>query len=431
MRYHLLIGLLAVGLVGGLSACDFVQDIDQPTDRVNSDSLDSQAEIGFLATGVKEGFNDAYDNVAIISALLSDVGVFNTRVRNATFPTYGDIDRGEIQFDNNSIDNVSTPVNEYRFQADDLVRRVNETITFVDDPDLGLDAEADRTLGLYTGYFHGAVARYFLATYFSKDGVNGGAPISTDRDKPSQTIPASELYAQALGLLAQAAPLGSDYDVRVINTLRARIALFQGDYDQAADFAAGGLVDGDAPYSARFTSASANEWYSQAGRGRTQISIAPRFAAYDEIDSRTLVERAPNASGSDANTYYRQALYTVPDEPLPFLTWQENSLILAEAALLGDTDADAAVGYVNPVLESRGIDPIADGETLDRDLLIQTRDRELFTQGLRLVDQRRFGLPFTYITYPQASGELVEQPLPGIYRYFPLTQTERNANPEL
>ena len=430
MRNLILPGLLALLSVGSLAACDsFVEDVDQPIDRVASDSLDSQTEIDFLITGVKEGFNDAYDNVASISELLSDNAIFNTRVRNATFPTYGEVDETNIEFDNNTIDGVSTTVNEYRLLADDLLRRVDNTIEFTDD-DAGAAAEQRAR---YAANFHGAIARYFLATYFSPDGQNGGAPISVDRDNPTAVIPAAELYSQAQTKLELAlGQAGSEYDQRVVNSLRARIALLQGDRAQAADYAADGLVEGDAPYAARYTLASSNNWYANGGRGRTQISISPVIADLDTLDSRNLVEPAPNASSADGNTYYRQSLYVTADADLPFLTWQETRLIQAEAALLEDGDADAAEAFVNPVLASRGIDAIGAGDPdLDQDALIQIRRRELFTLGLRLVDQRRFGLPFTRIVYPTSGAPGVEREVSGSFRYFPLTQTERNANPNV
>lgn len=441
MRHSLILGL-AVFAIGTLSACDsFVEDVDQPIDRVDSDSLDQQREIDFLITGLKEGFNDAYDNVATISELLSDNAIFNTRVRNSTFPTYGQVDAAEIEFDNNTVDGVSTAVNEYRFLSDDLLRRIENTIEFSDD-DAGAAAEQRAR---FAANYHGAVARYFLATYFSEDGQNGGAPISTERDTPGPVIPAADLYQQAqdkLALAVDGAP--SAFEAQVANSLRARIALLQGDRAQAAAFAAEGLTEGDAPDCevsginlnvACYNAASQNNWFSQGGRGRTQISINPLFADLDAIDNRDLVETAPNASGADGNTYYRQGLYTENDADLPFLTWQEMALIQAENALLGDGDEDAAKAFVNPVLVSRSAleNPeeaaLGDGESFDQDALIDLRRRELFTQGLRLVDQRRFGIPFTRITYPQASGDPVETTVDGAFRYLPLTQTERNANP--
>ena len=69
-----------------------------------------------------------------------------------------------------------------------------------------------------------------------------------------------------------------------------------------------------------------------------------------------------------------------------------------------------------------------DLDAFDQATLISERDKTLFTQGLRLIDQRRFGLDFTYVI-PQTDGTVA--PLPGAWRYLPLTQSERNANTNL
>ncbi len=422
MRHYITSGLAGLLLIGGagLTGCDsFVEDVDPPTDRFASDSLDSQDQITFLVTGVKEGFNDAYDQLAILSDLLSDVGQFDTAVRNSTFPTYGDIDRGEILPDNNSVDGLYGAVNEYRFLADDIIRRANETIEFSDDPATPNvnEADRDRNAALYAGNFHGGIARYMLGTYFGTDATTGGAPISDDRDNPSAPIPTSELYSQADAKLAMAATLTtSGYDQRVINTLRARIALFSGNRGQAASFAQNGLQEADAPYLGRYASTSLNEYWSNGGRGRTQVSTADRFVAYDSTDTRSLVENAPAASAANPGPFYRQALYTSNSDPIPFVTWQENALILAEADIFDGGDTADARTRINAVRDSRGLDALEDGAAVDQALLIQTRDRELFTQGQRLVDQRRFGI------FHLPAGR---------QQYFPLTQTERNANPNV
>ena len=78
--------------------------------------------------------------------------------------------------------------------------------------------------------------------------------------------------------------------------------------------------------------------------------------------------------------YIRQALYLTDSDPIPFMSWQENSLIRAEAAL-ADDDEGAALAFIN---EARGSLP--DLEAADLDVLIDQRDKLLFTQGARLVD---------------------------------------------
>jgi len=419
MRNYITAGLAGLLLVGGgaVSGCDtYVEDIAPPVDRFASDSLDSQDQISFLIAGAKEGFNDAYDVVSLLSDLLSDAGQFNQAVRNSTFPTYGEIDRGEILFDNNSVDGMYNAVNEYRYIADDLLRRTNETIEFSDDPGTANvnEADRDRNAALFAANFHGGIARYFLGTYFGTDATTGGAPISEDRDNPTAPIPTAQLYDQADAKLALAASLAPDaYNGRVINTLRARIALFGGDRAQAAQFAANGLAAGDAAYTGNYASTSSNEWWANGGRGRTQVSVNDRFAAYDVEDSRSLVEVAPPASSANPGPFYRQALYPTNSDPIPFVTWQENALILAEADLFDGGTTAVALAQINAVRADRGLAALT---SVDQAVLLEARDRELFTQGQRLVDQRRFGI------FHLPAGK---------QQYFPLTQTERNANPNV
>lgn len=409
MRNSILTGLLGVATIGGLSACDsFVQDVDGPIDRVVSDSLNQPSQVDFLVTGVKEGFNDSYDAAAVIADLLSDAALFNTDVDGATFPTFNDIDDGNIEPDNNTVDGVYGAINEYRYLADDLLNRLENEIEFEED-----QAEL-RQSGYFAANFHGGVARYMLAAYF------GDAPISTDPDNPAAPTPQAELYQMAQEKLAEAATsAATDYETRLVNTMRARIALFQGDYAQAASFAADGFVEGDPAYLGEYASTSQNNWWTQAGRGRTQVAVDDRFADYDVEDNRDLTEETPTVEGV-TRTYYRQALYPNNSDPIPFLTWQENALIQAEAAIRSG-NAGQARALLNAVRQSHGISDLGASDAVDLQRLFIERDRELFTRGIRLIDQRRA---------PVANQIPGATALPN-EGFFPLTQTERNANPNV
>ena len=412
MRYLPALALAALTL-GPLAACDsFVQGAEGPIDRVVSDSLDNQASVPFLITGVKEAFNDTFDQTALLASLLSDEGLFDTRVQNASYITYQEIDDGEIELDNNSVDGLYEDLNEYRFLADDLLRRAEETIEFSEDAD---GAEARRA-ATYAGNLHGGIARYLLATYFGLNPTEGGAIITTDPDSPGPFIPSAQLYDQAADKLAAAlAVASSDYERRLVNSLLARNALYAGDPTLAATFAAAGLVEGDDPYLARYASTSQNEWYVFGGRGRTQVAVDPRFQAYDEGgDPRVQVEPAPTTSGVTV-PFYRQALYTDPSgaDPLPFISWQETALIRAETA----ASDEEALAFVNAIRAEAGLEALT---SITPARLREERDRALFTLGARLVDQRRFGLPFTNLDGPI-----------GPWRYFPIPEGERNANPNI
>ncbi|WP_412068181.1 RagB/SusD family nutrient uptake outer membrane protein [Rubrivirga sp. IMCC43871] len=406
---------VALGLAFGLGACDaadnFTGDVDGFIDRVDTDSLNQQRAVSFLAIGVEEAFNDAYDASAVLADLLSDAFIFDQDVNGATFPTFDEIDDGDILTSNNSVDGVYNAINQMRYLADDLLRRAETAIEFSADED---GAEAQR-LASYTGNFYGGVSRYFLASYFALDpNSNAGAPISESPENLSPLIPSAQLYQQSIDRYTAAkAFVANDYQTRLINTLIARNHLYMGNLAQAESFAAQGLVAGDAPFTGDYNASSQNNWYTQGGIGRTQVVAADRFQTYqDEGDTRVAVEDAPPVAGA-TRFFVRQAVITDPGQSLPFATWQETALIRAEAAGAGSS---AALGFINAVRADAGLDPLA---SADQDALITERDRTLFLQGQRLLDMRRFGLPFV-----NADG-----PVTGPWRYLPIPQNERNANP--
>lgn len=413
MRTRLILGLAgALVATGPLSGCDvFTDGIDGPIDIVLSDSLNTQDAVPFLATGVKEGFNEAYDVTALLADGLSDQYIFDRAIPSATFPTFEEIDEGDIDLDNNSVDGSYENINEYRFLADDLLRRADETIEFSDDAE---GQEAER-LARFTGTFHGGIARYFLATYYAlnpgdESVARPGAPINA-----SDLIPADQLYDEALAKLdAAKAFVADEYETRVINTIQARIHLFSGDYAAAAAAAEEGLEPGDPPYLARYNDQSPNAIYSSAGQGRAQYSVSPEFVAISQAGD-TRVPVVPVTDGDGNVLGYLQNRYPNQGDPLPFVTWQENNLILAEVALRDDpNDSDEeALDLINA---NRAAAALGDLDEIDLDGLVDERARELFTLGLRLVDQRRF--------------DLFHLPA-GTWQYLPITRSERNANDNL
>ncbi len=83
--------------------------------------------------------------------------------------------------------------------------------------------------------------------------------------------------------------------------------------------------------------------------------------------------------------------------------------MLAELALRGQATGDALT-LVNAVRTSHGLDPLA---TIDIAGIMVERDKELFVQGTRLMDQHRTN------NWHLAAGT---------WKYFPIPQTERDAN---
>lgn len=395
-----------------LSSCeDFVQEVDPPIDVVDAQSLNSEDQVPFFMTGVIGRYTTHHDNLTVIACGLSDACLFESEfVSDATFPTFQDIDIGEITLDNNSVDGPFNSLGQARLLADEFLARVEE-IEFED-----TDLESRAT---YIGALYGGLARYNYATYIGLNETEGGGVIDA-----GPFVASAEMYALAsekLQLALDNAP--GDYESRLVNSLLGKIQLFQGNFTAAAPFLDDGMLMGDVPFQAEFSLESQNAWAAQAGRSRNQYTIDPRFQSYlDENPqeaNRILIEVLPEseltddgiASGAD---YYRQIKYEQPDA-INIMSWQENHLMLAELAVR-DSDPATARTLIDEVRASHNIDPLPTTETIDIDLILEERDKELFVTGNRMVDQRRTG------TFHLPDGT---------WRYFPITQSERNQNENL
>jgi hypothetical protein len=405
MKKQLISLIILLSMLMAWSSCeDYATGVDPLIDRVEDERLNSEDQIEFVITGVKVQFGFTVDDLLQISDLLSDAMFFDANLPGASYPTYADIDVGEITFDNNSVDGPYNNVGELRFFADDLIRRVGE----VDFTDESLKNEA-----LFWGNLFGGIARYLYAAYFGLTQEQGGGIISID--EPGPFIPSADMYDLALEKYnAALSYAGDDYLKRVVNSLIARIHLFEGDYANAATFAQNGMVQGDEPFQSLYNMENWNQYYAQAGRGRWQCGADYRFNDYITADpneaNRILIEEVV---GNDGTTiYYGQVKYPEQGSPITFISWQENELMLAETEIRAGNNA-GALTRINNVRASHGIDALT---AADLDVLYQERDKELCFTGIRLVDQRRFN-----------KWHLG----PGTWKYFPITQSERNINPNI
>jgi len=418
MKHKLTYMTIMTGFLLLLVACDdYVQNIEPLIDSIEDDRLTSASQIPFLIKGVKEGFALCQDQVLMLSDGLADEFIFDSRVPNATYPTFLDIDLGEIEYDNNSVDNAYNPLGEARFFADDLIRRVGEA----DVTDQNLLNEA-----LFNANLFGGLTRYLYATYFGLNIDEGGGVIDN-----GAFIPSDEMYDLAAEKLLAALqytdfnygndPVINDQDhaVRIVNSLLARLYLFKEDYTAAATYVVNGLQSGDVPFlTLHFLGDGTvggpdNFYYQQAGPPRSQFVTDFRFHGYVEADPTeagriALGERL----GSDSTMFYYQAKYPIEDDPIATMSWQENHLMRAELILRGQLAGDALV-LVNEVRASHGVTLLG---SIDLAGLEIERDKELFCTGTRLPDQRRFG------SFHLAADK---------WQYLPITQDERNENPNL
>ena len=398
--------VLAIFLAGTFVGCDsFVEDVDQPIDSIDDAELFDETQVEFQIKGVQSRFSNTADLLLVFAGGLSDEFIFDQNVPNATFPSFQEMDLGDITFANNSNDGAYDNLGELRFFADNLLTRIQD-IQF---EDAELQTEAAFTANLY-----GGLARYFYATYYGLDKRQGGGIITDDPDNPGPFVPSDQMYTQAIDKMNAAAALGDAAQVRIINTIIARIHLFQGNFSEARAAAQNGMVEGDAPFTSLHSVDNTNYYWSQAGPGRNQWVTDFRFNDYVQLDPAEAA-RIPldEVVGNDGTTiYYRQALYIDRDTALPFTKWQENELMLAELDLR-DGDAASALTRINAVRASHELDPLTEVDEL---ILMDERDKELFTMGLRLPDQRRMDIWHLG---------------PDTWWFLPITQDERNINTNL
>jgi len=381
-----------------LTSCEeTVLDVNPPIASVEDARLDNEAQIPFLVTGIQSKFAEIYGALAVMSGALSDELVFDRTVPGATYPSYAELETGQITLTNASVQGDGLLVlGEYRLLADTLVARVGR-ITFTD--------ESLRGYALYHAYLHGAIARYFWGAYFGLEPERGGGVINA-----GPFIPSADMYAQALTLLdlaIQNAPTPTD--AAVASSLAARIHLIEGRFSEASAAAQAGLQQGDPSFSALYNTDQPNYWYFSAGSGRTQFVVDDRFPAYLQEHP---AESARIPVVQVTQTRFRQDKYPELDSPLPFVTWQEMALIQAEVALR-DGQAGPALDLVNTVRQSHGL---ADLDDLTLEGMLTERDKELFCMGIRLIDQRRLDI-----------WHLPD----GTWKYLPITQRERDSNPNL
>jgi len=266
-----------------LAACDsFVSNVDQPKDASGSEQFSDPAEAEFLITGIESQWADTHSGVTVLADGLSDEFRFGIN-GDATFPTFAQLDAGILADDNNSITGALADLQEYRYLADELLRRLEEDDEFdLSDPSASASEEEVRL----AANLHGANARYYLATYFGDpdDPRRGGATIDT-----SAFIPSPQLYQQAedkyANALAQAEALENDALQRQIQAARARAALYAGTHDfqadgfkgddalqAAAQYAQEGLQQGES-WDVAYDLNTGNDYHDDAGVGRLQLAV--------------------------------------------------------------------------------------------------------------------------------------------------------------
>lgn len=389
-----------------ISACeDYITNIEPVIDRAQDELLTSESQVTFLANGVKQRFSTTASQIACLMDLQSDQMIYTGKIATASFPTFEEIDKGEILIDNATVAGIYQAVGQMRKYADDFVRRLG-AISFTN--------TAVKDDGLFVGNLYGGLARYYLAVAFAVNQNEPGATIDA-----GQFIPQTTLLNDAINMMKEALkynPLPATtaaLQKRQVNSLIAKAYLALKDYANAATYAAQGMTKGDATFTAAHNDVSNIYYWGFAGAGRVQIAVNSRMNGYITAEAKEANRvKLGTVLGTDGITYYWQLKYPEKGNAFPVMSWQENHLMLAECALRGSGSANA-LALVNEVRANYQIPALA---TVDIAGVLVERDKELFVTGTRLMDQHRTG------TWHLTGN---------VWRYMPIPRGERNANPNL
>ena len=153
------------------------------------------------------------------------------------------------------------------------------------------------------------------------------------------------------------------------------------------------------------------------------VTVAPAYRNLN--DPRVVVTNANRLSSDQVNPLFLQGKFTSLTAPFPIATGVEAQLILAEAQ--GGAQGAATLSTLRG-RSGVGLPALTAEQTANfTATLVEERRRELFVQGNRYFDVRRFNLtqePATGTQYPKAGFY-------GDQRCWPLPDAERLANPNI
>ena len=396
----------------------FVENTSSSISYVTDEEINDPANIPFLINGVLNDYSSAHTYVSLWADLLSDALVNDGKVQGST-----DV-RGEY-LDNGSYDpTVGTYAPPYQAIAK-VWRSANSLKLRLDLMD---GDESSEKLGYYTAYLYQALPCYLLGTYYG-NGPNypddGGATLNE-----SAFLPSDDLYSMAIAYFDSAIVYADEHQEKIIHSLLGRQYLYEGNYSAAAQHASLGLQQSDESFNALPGEEDPwpNWYWYEAGSNRTRYTLASRFkhllgedfedtngnGVWDSTETftdcaiigadvgqgngmydgpiepeeivRIPLSVAAMTPGQSYSRYF-QMKYPFANSPVSIIDWKETHLILAELALRGESVNVTAIDAINAVRSSHGLQSLA---SVDYEVLLHERDKELFCQGQRLIDQNRF-----------------------------------------
>ncbi|KAF2510861.1 RagB/SusD family nutrient uptake outer membrane protein [Flavobacterium zhairuonense] len=333
---------------------------------------------------------------------------------------------------------------ELRFAYRTYYRIIRNANTIINATDAAIGSDADKKIVKGQALLYRAFCHYQLVQLFAKRYVNGeinsqlGIPLilTVGNDKfPRSTV--EEVYAQInkdlddanVLLIGYAKPNNSHLDLKVAQGLKARVALTQGNWSIAADYAnkarAGMILMQMTEYALGFNDYNNREWMWGSHINEVQTAYFANFGAYMSRNfSSTVIRSCPKAINSKlysmipttdvrSTIFDKTGNHTALGLPsnfakfpytsqkflaistgdsrcdVPYMRVAEMYLIEAEAkARLGNGDAAAVLFEFEKTRNPSYTLSTNSGQALVDEILLQRRI-ELWGEGFRFYDLKR------------------------------------------
>jgi hypothetical protein len=399
--------LLAGAALSGCDALDKLLEIETPA-IIPASKLEGPESANMLLVGASSDFEYAY------SRHILQGGYMGGEVHDATstaarwvVPT-----RIVTDIDPQYRDQSYIPLSTARWSADNVLKLLQGWT----------DAQVpDRQTKIASAAVFSGFSMVMLAEAYCSLAIDLSPEI-----QPSAVFQMAEQRFTTAITAGQAAGSGAAKWLNAAYVGRARARLNLGNAAGAAADAA--LVPVGFRIDATYSAANArryNQVYEETRTGAFSVAEPFHDLTVDgKADPRVPVINQ-NRKGQDAlTTLWNQQLYLARESPIPYARWEEAQLIIAEA--LGGT---TAVGIINNLRSRRGLPATYAGGTAAeiKAEVVKERSRELFLQGHRLGDLRRYNLPLfppVGLAYPKGGTY-------GDFRCFPLPMVEKVANPNI
>lgn len=409
-------GLRAAGavlLAGSLSACNILDDaldVEAPS-QVPASALDDPALSNLLVGGVIADFECALGAFIVTGGLLGDELYDATFTANRWPVPSRQVQPSDSRYSTFTCATlgVYTPISTARWSADNALQKL-EAWT---DAEVTQRQQKIATVAAYSGYAH-----ILLGELFCEAAIDLSAELT-----PEQIFQrAEERFTRAI----EAAQAAGDQEIlNMARVGRARVRLSLGNNQGAASDAAAVPQGFSRVATASSISARRRNRVNEESR-LNLVSVKEPFrnlTVGGEPDTRVDVVDA-GRFGTDAETpIWLQRKYRDDADPIPIATWREAQLILAEAS-----GGQAAVDAINRLRDFHDLPAYGGGS--DAEIAAQVREerrRELFLEGHRIWDIRRFDLPlFPAPGTPFSKGGQYGDP-----NCLPLPDVERASNPNV